>query len=273
MKCPGFVEEILVKDGQHVEKGDVLFRLSNPEEEARAAQLLTEARRSESLALKFGRERRMELQAREAARAKGFRTQAAEVREYVSTLQVRSARAGEVIGFRLDDLLGSFQKSGAELVAIGSEESTEIVAAIPQSQVSKVSLERGAPVDIYLPGRNRALRGTIASYEQTATQTVRQPALTATGGGPLAARVRSGHQSGEDNLRDRPKAEELVEPVVYVVVKPENAPHLFEGEPCFVRFEGARWVSVWSVIIQRIRDFWDRASERMSPLDSTRRQL
>ena len=273
VKCPGFVEEILVKDGQHVEKGDVLFRLSNPEEEARAAQLLTEARRSESLALKFGRERRMELQAREAARAKGFRTQVAEARDYVSTLQVRSARGGEVIGFRLDDLLGSFQKSGAELVAIGSEESTEIVAAIPQSQVSKVSLERGAPVDIYLPGRNLALRGSIVSYEQSATQTVRQPALTATGGGPLAARVRSGHQSGEDNLRDRPKTEELVEPVVYVVVKPENAPHLFEGEPCFVRFEGARWVSIWSVIIQRIRDFWDRASQRMSPLDSTRRQL
>ena len=72
MKCPGFVEKILVRDGQRVEKGDVLFRLSNPAEEARAAQLLTEARRSESLALKFGRERRMELQAREAARAKGF---------------------------------------------------------------------------------------------------------------------------------------------------------------------------------------------------------
>ena len=28
VKCPGFVEEILVKDGQRVEKGDVLFRLS-----------------------------------------------------------------------------------------------------------------------------------------------------------------------------------------------------------------------------------------------------
>ena len=72
VECPGFVEEILVKDGQRVEKGDVLFRLSNPAEEARAAQLFTEARRSESLALKFGRERRRELQAREAARAKGY---------------------------------------------------------------------------------------------------------------------------------------------------------------------------------------------------------
>lgn len=27
VECPGFVEEILVKDGQRVEKGDVLFRL------------------------------------------------------------------------------------------------------------------------------------------------------------------------------------------------------------------------------------------------------
>ena len=117
------------------------------------------------------------------------------------------------------------------------------------------------------------LRGAIVSYEQSATQTVRQPTLTATGGGPLAARVRTGHQPVEDNLRNKPKAEELVEPVVYVVAKPENAPHLFEGEPCFVRFEGARWVSVWSVIIQRIRDFWDRASDRMSPLDSTLRRV
>ena len=243
MKCPGFVEEILVKDGQRVEKGDVLFRLSNPAEEARAAQLLTEARRSESLALKFGRERRMELQAREAARAKGFHAQAAEVREFVSKLQVRSARAGEVIGFRLDDLLGSYQKSGAELAAIGSVDSTEVVAAIPQSQVSKVSLERTAPIDIYFPGRNLPLPGAVVSYEQSATQTIRQPALTATGGGPLATSVRAG-QSGDDNLRNSPKTEELVEPVVYVVAKPENAPHLFEGEPCLVRFKGAQWVSV-----------------------------
>ena len=80
-------------------------------------------------------------------------------------------------------------------------------------------------------------------------------------------------QSVEDNLRDSPKTEELVEPVVYVIAKPEGAPHLFEGEPCLVRFEGAQRVSIWSVIIQRIRDFWDRASDRMSPLDSSRREL
>ena len=93
----------------------------------------------------------------------------------VSTLQVRSARAGEVIGFRLDDLLESFQKSGAELAAIGSVDSIEVVAAIPQSEVSKVSLDRGAPVDIYLSGRNLALRGAIVSYEQSATQPSASP--------------------------------------------------------------------------------------------------
>ena len=140
------------------------------------------------------------------------------------------------------------------------------------SHVSKVSLSRGAPVDIYLPGRNLDLRGAVVSYEQSATQTIRQPSLTATGGGPLATSVRAG-QSVEDNLRDSPKTEELVEPVVYVIAKPEGAPHLFEGEPCFVRFEGAQRVSIWSVIIQRTRDFWDRASDRMSPLDSFRREL
>ena len=103
-----------------------------------------------------------------------------------------------------------------------------------------MSLSRGAPVDIYLPGRNLDLRGAVVSYEQSATQTIRQPSLTATGGGPLATSVRAG-QSVEDNLRDSPKTEELVEPVVYVIAKPEGAPHLFEGEPCFVRFEGAQW--------------------------------
>lgn len=138
----------------------------------------------------------MELQAREAARAKGFRTQATEVRDFVSTLQVRSSRAGYVIGFRLDDLLGSFQKSGAELAAIGSVDSTEVVAAIPQSQVAKVPLNRGAPVDIYLPGRNLELPGLIVSYEQSATQTVRQTALTATGGRPLATHGSHGTPGG-----------------------------------------------------------------------------
>jgi putative peptide zinc metalloprotease protein len=271
VKCPGFVEEILVRDGQWVDKGDVLFRLSNPAEEARVGKLLTEAQMSESLALKYGRERRAELQARETARAQGLRRQASEVKDSVSTLQLRSARAGNVIGFRLNDLLGSFQKAGAELAAIGSADFTEVVAAIPQSEVSRISLARGAPVDIYLPGRNLSLHATISSFEQSATQSVRQSALTATGGGPLATRAHTGQVSVEDTLRNRSKTEELVEPVVYVTAEPENAPNLFEGEPCLVRFQGIRWANGWSIIIQRIRDFWDRASQRMSPLDSPRR--
>ena len=66
----------------------------------------------------------------------------------------------------------------------------EIVSRqFPRVKVSKVSLERGASIDIYFPGRNLRLRGVIASYEQSATQTIRQPALTATGGRALWLRV------------------------------------------------------------------------------------
>ncbi|MGB7792233.1 MAG: hypothetical protein WBL39_13585 [Terrimicrobiaceae bacterium] len=85
--------------------------------------------------------------------------------------------------------------------------------------------------------------------------------------------VRTEHQAVEDNLRDRPKVEELVEPVVYVVAKPDKAPHMFEGEPCLVRFKDTQWVSAWTIVVGRIRDFWDRLSQRMHPLDSTRKGL
>jgi hypothetical protein len=87
----------------------------------------------------------------------------------------------DVIRFRLDDLLGSFQKSAAELAAIGSVDSTEVVAGNSPKPGLKDSLNRGVPVDIYLPGRNFVLGGFIVSYEQSANQTVRQTALTATG--------------------------------------------------------------------------------------------
>ena len=74
---------------------------------------------------KFGRERRMELQACEAARAEGLHAQATEVRDFVSTLQVRSSRAGDVVGFGLDDLLGSFQKSGRRTKTVSKNASRE----------------------------------------------------------------------------------------------------------------------------------------------------
>ena len=53
----------------------------------------------------------------------------------------------------------------------------------------------------------------------------------------------------EDSLRDGPNTEELVEPVVYVLQGQRDLP-LLEGEPCLVRFEAARSVSVWSIIVQ-----------------------
>ena len=65
-----------------------------------------------------------------------------------------------MIRFRLDDLLGSFLKSAAELAAIGAWIPLRLSLAIPQSQVSKVSLNRGEPLDIYLPGRNFVLGGS-----------------------------------------------------------------------------------------------------------------
>lgn len=261
VECPGFVEEVLVQDGEIVDAGTLLFRLSNPSERARVARLQTMARRSEALALELGNRQQIQLQAQEAARARGLALQAREAEAYTATLDIHAPRSGEVIGSRLQDLPGAFQRSGSELAILGSRSGTEVVAAIPEERISRIPLAPGQQVDLYFPGRNLRLAGKVSNFERSATRQIREEAFAASAGGPLATRAPE-KRSGQ---RD---PEELVEPVVYVTIEPDAPPALLGGEPCVVRFSGSKRTNLWNLIVRNVTRFWDQAARRTHPLDN-----
>jgi len=257
VKCPGFVSEVLVRNGDQVKTGDPLFVLSNPPERARVARLETLANRSEALALSHGQAERLQLRAQEAEKARGLAAQAREAEKYLQTLNIEADRNGEILAANLNELLGTFQPSGTEIAAIGSPDAIEVLAAIPQAAGPRLPIEAGGPAEIYLPGRNLELSGTITAHDQSATRKIRSPALAATKGGPLVTRI----------PRRTDEEEVFVEPVIYVTIKPENAPPMREGEPAVVRLPSSKRTTLWNVISSAVEELWEDTSRKRHPLD------
>jgi multidrug efflux pump subunit AcrA (membrane-fusion protein) len=253
--CPGFIEEVFVKDGDSVTRDQILFRLSNPEQSARLGQLRAANRRAETLALEYARGQRHELQARQEAIAQGLAEQIREASKLVASLELRAPCDGQIVGPRLSDLAGAFERTGKELTSVGHLNSVEVLAAIPQNRLSQIPLTPARRAEAYLPGRNVVISGTVSSFEQSATRQIRKSSLAANSGGPLAVRSsRTSNPSGDI---------ELAGPVVYFSITPNEPQSGWnEGEPVVVRIPGAGRSTLFGEAISNFRRFWDQASHR-----------
>ena len=253
--CPGFIEEVFVKDGDSVTRDQILFRLSNPEQSARLGQLYAANRRAETLALEYARGQRHELQARQEAIAQGLAEQIREASKLIASLELRAPCDGQIVGPRLSDLAGAFERTGKELTSVGHLNSVEVLAAIPQNRLSQIPLTPARRAEAYLPGRNVVISGTVSSFEQSATRQIRKNSLAANSGGPLAVRSsRTSNPSGDI---------ELAEPVVYFSITPNEPQSGWnEGEPVVVRIPGAGRSTLFGEAISNFRRFWDQASHR-----------
>jgi len=256
--CPGFIDEVFVKDGDVVARDQILFRLSNPEQSARLGQLRAAHRRAETLALEYARGQRHELQSRQEAIAQGLAEQIREASKLLASLELRAPCDGQVVGPRLSDLAGNFERTGVELTSVGNLRSVEILAAIPQSRLSQIPLAAGLPAEAYIPGRHVVISGTVSSFEQSATHQIRRNSLAANSGGPLAVRA-----GGPRN----PSGEvELAEPVVYFFIVPkEPLTGWMEGEPALVRIANASRSTLFGEAISKFRRFWDQTSRQFDP--------
>ncbi|MCA9175841.1 MAG: HlyD family efflux transporter periplasmic adaptor subunit [Planctomycetales bacterium] len=180
----GFVEAVLVEDGQWVEAGQPLVSLVN-----RELQLQLQQRRTAVLEAEV--EARRLQQAGDHAgcqaalrRLDSAREQWREVKQRCDGQSILAPVSGRVLRRNLANLAGRHFQEGAELLAIGDDAAKELRVSIDQGQLEGLQRLQRASVRVRIPG-HRPFRALLQSVEPQASVKPLHLSLCATAGGVL----------------------------------------------------------------------------------------
>ena len=171
----GIVMQVLVHEGDSVERGQALFRVSSPSVEAEAGRSFSERERftKKSSGSRSTADAAMTFQSDSRASAAQTALEAARYRERF--LIVRSPIRGKILTPRTRDLEGRFVVVGYPLAQIG--DCRKMVAEVPVSERLLEYLKVGAPVSARVTTRSsKTYSGSIAAISPA---TLEQPATAA----------------------------------------------------------------------------------------------
>lgn len=244
--CAGVLQTLPVRPGSHVEAGNELARLDNPELEPEVELLRMRVEREELRTRVALREGDMpEWSATQASRD-ALADELAHAEERASRRTVTAPAAGVVYDHRLDRRVGQYIKEGERLLTLGHPTDREAVVLISQERHARYGLRHGDPVEVWIPEHDATWTGIVASMSPAARRQVEQPALTALGGGHLE--VRSQDREGYE-LQD-PQFE------VRVRLSGEGVAGLHAGERGYVRGGEGSPVPLWRLAYAGLERFW-----------------
>ena len=242
-KADGFATEVLVEDGQWVERGQPLLMLVN-------LQLMSELEQHRREVTSAEIEARKHQQAgdeasRQAAlqRLQSHRERLLEVEGQVSSQSVTAPIAGRVMARGLSHLVGQFFEEGDELLTIGDEAAKELRISMDQRQMEGWQQAEVRPnIRTRIPGVG-VFRGTIETVEPLASTRPLHVSLCANAGGPLPVKL-----DGE-----KPR---LIEPRFTAVIPlpRELAKQLHAGRRVTAVVELPRH-SLWSYLRQQVQQW------------------
>lgn len=244
VECPGFLEKVFVESGDTVKQGQILARLSNPEELAKLEVLNTQAQIASAQAHHFRQNREPQLEARKSEELQSLQSQIQERRAYCASLELKAPIAGKILTRNLDQLVGSFLVKGQELLTIGSDSERVVKIIILEENAQMLTGKPGDPIRVFLKGRGHVLISTIKRIEPSASREIRFENLTALAGGPLA--VRKKEKSHSETETAPASGMELVEPhfTVIATLKADDARELRSGETCVARIRSGQSLSL-----------------------------
>ena len=183
----GFVAEVLVADGQLVEPGTPLLRLTNVELQSEFDELAAKLKQH-STREKIALNEQNSAEAQNAARDFHAAEQAFnKCKEELQQLLIRAPHSGRVIATNLNQLVGRYFESGSHLLTIGNEETKEVVITIPSGRFRSADELLGKTVPVEFGTRRRRLV-TIRQVDPKASRRVRAPKLIVPNGGALPVR-------------------------------------------------------------------------------------
>jgi putative peptide zinc metalloprotease protein len=191
----GFLTEVLVRDGQPVQAGEVLAVLTNPQlaialrvneadqalrQEQKSAQLteLTETRAAEAQAAGSFQQTEFELRT--------LQRQHATLREQQTRLTLRAPCDGVVLGLRPVEDKGTWLEEGAELCRVGNDRALRAVFLVEQADHELVA--PGSPAWVWVQGTGlRRLPAVVTEVAQVEAKQV-PPQLSSRAGGEVPTR-------------------------------------------------------------------------------------
>ena len=186
-ECPGFVEDILVSDGDPVEKGQLLVRLQNREETGILEKIRIEIRRIELESRLSFQDEEYGLYEADRKKIEGLREQEKSQAARVSTLEMRAPSDGVVSAVKLENLLGGYVTMGTKILTVLPPDDPRIVISASQESLRSLATPP-VPARLRLYGRGREIAASVNRVESRATAGLPHPALAATNGGPLPVR-------------------------------------------------------------------------------------
>ncbi len=198
----GFIQNILVVDGQFVRKGDVLVRLLNDELRTEVGNLKRKVRESEIKSRIHTQaaeltETQVEMKNRESLLKK-----LVEKEQQLANLAIISPMDGFVFQRKLSNRVGEFLKHGDEILTVAQTDDRKILVSIGQEDLESIQSEALSSMRIVLPGQS-VFRATMDAVNARATDKPTVPAFCASYGGPLAVEPAMDSEAQSDTSRYR----------------------------------------------------------------------
>lgn len=188
VQTPGFVEEVLARDGQQVEKGQAILRMTNDQLERDLDQAAARIRQLELQRQKAAVEDpalRAIIEDEIATR----RRELDELQRRQDELTIRAPMAGRLVAPDLRSLRGRFlDRDEQSLGMVAGGEGLVVYATLEQRESSLVSGATDPKTEVRLVGRSDVvLRAARIELDPAGRRQVRDPMVTYAGGGGLQA--------------------------------------------------------------------------------------
>ncbi len=192
----GFVAEVFVRNGQLVEQGARLARLSNPVKETELGKARLDVTASRLRVADYLEKKQMAAYQAELENLRGLEARYRVALDRVEALDVVAPVAGRVFLRRPEMLPGRFLEPGREILSVIPEEDPELVVSANQRAVDAFEAARSRELQVRIAGRlGQPIPARMQRLEQTATIAVPHPALASVNGGPLPVRQTSTPES------------------------------------------------------------------------------
>lgn len=223
----GILTEMLALDGEQVEEGQPLFRLTNSQ--------LQLAYENAQMELSISRERSRILRAEgkiseyqiETAKAMAVETTCEQLKEQVRGLTIAACQSG-TFQTAMRSQTGTFCKAGSLIGTIADSQHREVVGSVEQADAQQFRDSANAPVYVRL-GNGRTVTGMLSATLPRGSDVLENTALAAKYGGPIAVRVESANANETKYITETPRFE------VRVQLGPLEEKSLPVGQLCYIR--------------------------------------
>lgn len=194
----GFVDEIYVKNGQIVEKGQLVARLTNREKITELATAKLDVTASRLRMAEYLEEKQMGAYQAELENLSGLTARYELAERLVEDLEVYAPISGRVFLRRPEMLPGRFLQPGSEILSIIPLEAPEVIVSARQRAIDAFESIRtdDKEIRVRIAGRfGEPYQAKLMRLEKTATIAVPHAALASVNGGPLPVRQKTEMES------------------------------------------------------------------------------